>query len=127
MNLQEALFLSSLGKAEYTCSVASRTDHHEYLVQVEIKNKEYTPLLGAGPCYRDTFEITVSRVVGSTIKEQKVYPPHITVTLDSLEECIEYLQRWRIGEGYEEPWHPIEQWDEEVKAEEPHIRPEQLV
>lgn len=110
MNLQEALFLSSLSKAEYTREVPLGDDVHQYRVQVEIKDEEYIPLIGPNPSYRDVYEITVSRVV-----DGKVYPPHHTEIKHSLESCVEFLQIWQVGEEYLSPWQPVEQWEESAQ------------
>lgn len=115
MNLREALFLSSVSKARYEQGIASASPsggHRSYRVEVEIKSEEFMPLLGE-PVMRDRFYITVCRIEGET-----VYPPHVASKEYSLEDCIQYLQSWGVGEEYENPWHPIEEWGKEEQQEE---------
>lgn len=111
MNLREALFLSSLSKARYEQGIASASPsggYRSYRVEVEITQEEYMPLIGLGPLTGDRFNITVCRVEGET-----VYPPHVICKEYSLEKCIEFLQAWGVGEEYENPWHPVEEWSSE--------------
>lgn len=113
MTLQEALFLSSQKKAVYKQSIppqARGDPFRYYLVQVEIKQEECTPLirLAEGPFYCDVYEITVSRMSGDIVCE-----PHSIMPTYSLDKCIGVLHEWQVGEEYLNPWRPVEVWEEE--------------
>lgn len=110
MRLQEALFLSSQRKAAYERGLPPDNTAHAfrcYRVQVEIKQKEYQDRFKIGPVQiDDVYVITVSRKEGETI-----YPPHLTYEAQYLGECLQHLEEWRVGEEYEHPWHPVEEWE----------------
>lgn len=108
MRLQEALFLSSLKKAVYEHGLASYgTAYRCYRIIVEIKEEVSQDRFKQSPeRTRTLFVITVSRREGKT-----VYPPHATITTYSLDDCLDELAKWTVGEEYEHPWQPVEEWE----------------
>ena len=106
MRLQEALFLSSLKKAVYERGLPL-FGFQKYLVHVEMKEEIYQDRFKQAPeRTRTLFIITVSRK-----QEKTVYPPHATITTYSLDDCLDELAKWTVGEEYEHPWHPVETWE----------------